>query len=170
MGYLRMALRRAVQETVNDTKLDTWAGAMLVLVGPVLVSGVLWLLLDYALPDSAEWARMVAAAVPLLMMPIVLVMRLAAIPAALHGAVTERIAELEQQRADLESTRTRTRATLMRFYSDAQPILQATLRSPFSRGEAGSGNRNLSEISTRGETTDPPPPPSQGISSTDGPR
>ena len=53
-----MVLRRAVQETVNDTKLDTWAGAMLVLVGPVLMSGVLWLLLDYALPDSAGWARM----------------------------------------------------------------------------------------------------------------
>src|SRR4051794_18963724 len=170
MGYWRMVLRRAVQATVNDTKLDTWAGAMLVLVGPVLVSGVLWLLLGYALPDSAVWVRMGAAAVPLLLVPIALVMRLAAVPAALHCAATERIAELEQRLADLESTRARNRATLMRFYSDAQPILQATLRSPFSQGEAGSGNRNLSEISPRGETTDPPPPPSQGISSTDGPR
>ena len=142
----------------------------MVLVGPVLVSGVLWLLLGYALPDSAVWVRMGAAAVPLLLVPIALVMRLAAVPAALHCAATERIAELEQRLADLESTRVRTRATLMRFYSDAQPVLQATLRSPFSRGEAGSGNRNLSEISPRGETTDPPPPPSQGISSTDGPR
>src|SRR4051812_44318676 len=117
MGYWRMVLRRAVQETVNDetvddTKLDTWAGAMLVLVGPVLVSGVLWLLLDYALPDSAEWARMVAAAVPLLTMPVALAMRLATVPAALHDAATQRIAELEQQLADLESTRARNRATL----------------------------------------------------------
>ena len=58
MGYWRMVLRRAVQETVNDTKLDTWAGAMMVLVGPVLTSGVFWLLLGYALPDSAGWARL----------------------------------------------------------------------------------------------------------------
>ena len=123
MGYWRMVLRRAVQETVNDTKLDTWAGAMLVLVGPVLMSGVLWLLLDYALPDSAAWARMVAAAVPLLLVPVALAMRLVAVPAALHGAATERIAELEQQLADLDSTRAHTRATLMRLYSDAQPIL-----------------------------------------------
>src|SRR3954447_16259402 len=127
MGYWRMVLRRAVQETVNDTKLDTWAGAMLVLVGPVLMSGVLWLLLDYALPDSAGWARMGAAALPLLTMPVALAMRLATVPAALHGAATQRIAELEQQLADLDSTRARTRATLMRLYSDAQPILDRGL-------------------------------------------
>src|SRR3954447_2383790 len=134
MNYWRMVLRRAVRETVEDTERDPWA-AMVVLVGPVLVSGVLWLLLGYALPDSAVWVRMGAAAVPLLLVPIALVMRLAAVPAALHCAATERIAELEQRLADLESTRVRTRATLMRFYSDAQPVLQATLRSPFSRGE-----------------------------------
>src|SRR3954452_675823 len=131
MGYWRMVLRRAVQATVNDTKLDTWAGAMLVLVGPVLVSGVLWLLLDYALPDSAEWARMVAAAVPLLTMPVALAMRLATVPAALHDAATQRIAELEQQLADLESTRARNRATLMRLYSDAQPILDRGIEGGF---------------------------------------
>src|SRR5215213_1316211 len=102
MDYWRMVLRRAVQETVNDTKLDTWAGAVMVLVGPVLVSGVLWLLLGYALADSAVWVRMGAAAVPLLLVPIALVMRLAAVPAALHCVATERIAELEQQLADLE--------------------------------------------------------------------
>jgi hypothetical protein len=122
MDYWRMVLRRAVRETVTDTKRDTWA-AMVVLVGPVLASGVLWLLLGYALPDSAVWARMIAAAVPLLLMPIALVMRLAAVPAALHCEAAERIAELEQQLTDLESTRARDRATLMRFYSDAQPIL-----------------------------------------------
>jgi hypothetical protein len=123
MGYWRMVLQRAVQETVNDTKLDTWAGAMMVLVGLVLVSGGLWLLLDYALPDSAGWARMVAAAVPLLAVPVALVMRLATVPAALHAEAIEGIAELEKQLADLDSTRARNRATLMRFYSDAQPIL-----------------------------------------------
>ena len=123
MGYWRMVLRRAVQETVNDTKLGTWAGAMMVLVGLVLVSGGLWLLLDYALPDSAGWARMVAAAVPLLTVPAALVMRLATVPATLHGAAIETIAELEEQLADLDSTRARNRATLIRFYSDAQPIL-----------------------------------------------
>ena len=117
-----MVLRRAVRETVKDTKRDTWA-AMVVLVGPVLASGVLWLLLGYALPDSAVWARMVAAAVPLLTGPVALGMRLAAVPAALHGKAAERIAELEKQLADLESTRARNRATLMRFYSDAQLIL-----------------------------------------------
>src|SRR3954447_23282258 len=123
MDYWRMVLWRAVQETVKDTKLDTWAGAMMVLVGPVLASGVFWLLLGYALPDSAGWARIVAAAVPLLTGPVALGMRLAAVPAALHGKAAERIAELEHQLADLESTRARNRATLMRFYSDAQPIL-----------------------------------------------
>jgi hypothetical protein len=122
MDYWRLVLRRAVRETVKDTKRDTWA-AMVVLVGPVLASGVLWLLLGYALADSAVWARMIAAAVPLLLMPIALVMRLAAVPAALHCEAAERIAELEQQLTDLESTRARDRATLMRFYSDAQPIL-----------------------------------------------
>src|SRR4051812_43895033 len=122
MDYWRMVLRRAVRETVKDTKRDTWA-AMVVLVGPVLASGVLWLLLGYALPDSAVWARMVAAAVPLLMVPIALMMRLAAIPAALHCEAAERIAELEKQLADLDRIRARDRATLMRFYSDAQPIL-----------------------------------------------
>src|SRR5215212_6736732 len=122
MDYWRMVLRRAVRETVTDTKCDPWA-SMVVLIGPVLISGVLWLLLGYALPDSAVWARMVAAAVPLLLVPIALVMRLAAVPAALHREATERIAELEQQLADLDSTRARNRATLMRFYSDAQPIL-----------------------------------------------
>jgi hypothetical protein len=123
MGYWRMVLWRAVQETVKDTKLDTWAGAMMVLVGPVLASGVFWLLLGFALPDSAGWARMVAAAVPLLTGPVALGMRLAAVPPALHGKAAERIAELEHQLADLESTRALNRATLMRFYSDAQPIL-----------------------------------------------
>jgi hypothetical protein len=54
MDYWRLVLRRAVRETVKDTKRDTWA-AMVVLVGPVLASGVLWLLLGYALPDSAMW-------------------------------------------------------------------------------------------------------------------
>ena len=122
MDYWRMVLRRAVRETVKDTKRDTWA-AMVVLVGPVLTSGILWLLLGYALPDRAVWARLVAAAVPLLLVPIALMMRLAAVPAALHCEAAERIAELEQQLTDLESTRARDRATLMRFYSDAQPIL-----------------------------------------------
>ena len=122
MDYWRMVLRRAVRETVTDTKRDPWA-AMVVLVGPVLTSGVLWLLLGYALPDSAVWARMVAAAVPLLLVPIAFVRRLAAVPAALHSEATKRIAELEQQLADLDSTRARNRAALMRFYSDAQPIL-----------------------------------------------
>ena len=122
MNYWRMVLRRAVRETVKDTKRDTWA-AMVVLVGPVLTSGILWLLLGYALPDSAVWARMGAAAVPLLLVPIALVMRLAAVPAALRREATGRVAELEQQLADLDSTRARNRATLMRFYSDAQPIL-----------------------------------------------
>src|SRR3954447_24304423 len=98
MNYWRMVLRRAVRETVEDTERDPWA-AMVVLVGPVLVSGVLWLLLGYALPDSAVWVRMGAAAVPLLLVPIALVMRLAAVPAALHCAATERIAELEQRLA-----------------------------------------------------------------------
>ena len=122
MNYWRMVLRRAVRETVEDTEHDPWA-AMVVLVGPVLASGVLWLLLGYALPDSAVWARMVAAAVPLLLVPIAFVRRLAAVPAALHSEATKRIAELEQQLADLDSTRARNRAALMRFYSDAQPIL-----------------------------------------------
>ena len=76
MDYWRLVLRRAVREAVTDTKRDTWA-AMVVLVGPVLASGILWLLLGYALPDSAMWARMVAAAVPLLTVPIALGMRLA---------------------------------------------------------------------------------------------
>jgi len=66
---------------------------------------------------------MVAAAVPLLTGPVALGMRLAAVPPALHGKAAERIAELEHQLADLESTRALKRATLMRFYSDAQPIL-----------------------------------------------
>src|SRR3954467_8118348 len=122
MDYWRMVLRRAVRETVTDTKRDPWA-AMVVLVGPVLASGVLWLLLGYALPDSAGWARLVAAAVPLLTGPVALGMRLAAVPPTLHSATAERIAELEHQLADLESTRALNRATLMRFYSDAQPIL-----------------------------------------------
>src|SRR3954465_10954480 len=85
--------------------------------------GVLWLLLSYALPDSAVWARMVAAAVPLLTVPIALGMRLAAVPPALHSAAAERIAELEQQLADRNRANARDRAALMRFYSDAQPIL-----------------------------------------------
>src|SRR3954451_9716858 len=123
MDYWRMVLWRAVQETAKDTKLDTWAGAMMVLVGPVLASGVLWLLLGYALPDSAVWARVVAVSVPLLLVPAALVMRLAAVPATLHRKAAERIAEIEKQLANLESTRARNRATLMRFYSDAQPIL-----------------------------------------------
>src|SRR3954471_9176380 len=122
MNYWRMVLRRAVRETVEDTERDPWA-AMVVLVGPVLASGVLWLPLGYALPDSAVWARMVAAAVPLLLVPVAFVRRLAAVPAALHSEATKRIAELEQQLADLDSTRARNRAALMRFYSDAQPIL-----------------------------------------------
>ena len=60
MGYWRMVLRRAVQETVNDTKLDTWAGAMLVLVGPVLMSGVLWLcstMLCQTAPGRLAWVQ-----------------------------------------------------------------------------------------------------------------
>src|SRR3954464_10112828 len=122
MDYWRLVLRRAVREAVTDTKRDTWA-AMVVLVGPVLASGILWLLLGYALPDSAMWARMVAAAVPLLTVPIALGMRLAAIPPALHSEATERIAELEQQLADRDRAKARLRAMLMRFYSDAQPIL-----------------------------------------------
>src|SRR3954447_6983518 len=121
MDYWRMVLRRAVGETVKDTERDPWA-AMVVLVGPVLASGVLWLPLGYALPDSAVWARMVAAAVPLLLVPVAFVRRLAAVPAALHSEATKRIAELEQQLADLDSTRARGRAVLMRFYSDAQPV------------------------------------------------
>src|SRR5215204_1219115 len=80
MDYWRLVLRRAVQETARDTKLDTGAGAMMVLVGTVLASGVLWVLLGYALPDSSLWARVVVAAVPLLWLPIALVMRLAAVP------------------------------------------------------------------------------------------
>ena len=117
-----MVLRRAVRETVTDTKRDPWA-AMVVLVGPVLTSDVLWLLLGYALPDSAVWARMVAAAVPLLTVPVALGMRLAAVPAALHGKAAERIAALEQQLANRDRAKARDRAALMRFYSDAQPIL-----------------------------------------------
>jgi len=108
MNYWRMVLRRAHRETVEDTERDPWA-AMVVLVGPVLASGVLWLLLGYALPDSAVWARMVAAAVPLLLVPIAFVRRLAAVPAALYSEATKRIAELEQQLADLDSTRARNR-------------------------------------------------------------
>src|SRR5215204_1874287 len=122
MNYWRMVLRQAVRETVKDTKRDTWA-AMVVLVGPVLTSGILWLLLGYALPDSTVWARMVAAAVPLLTVPIAFVMRLAAVPAALHSEATKRIAELEKQLADRDRAKAHKRATLMRFYSDAQPIL-----------------------------------------------
>jgi hypothetical protein len=122
MDYWRLVLRRAVREAVTDTKRDTWA-AMVVLVGPVLASGILWLLLGYALPDSAMWARMVAAAVPLLTVPIALGMRLVAIPPALHSEATERIAELEQQLADRDRAKAHKRAMLMRFYSDAQPIL-----------------------------------------------
>src|SRR5215203_1428988 len=122
MHYWRLVLRRAVRETVKDTKRDTWA-AMVVLVGPVLTSGILWLLLGYALPDSAVWARMVAAAVPLLLVPIALMMRLAAVPAALHSEATKRIAELEKQLANLDRAKARDRTMLMRFYSDAQPIL-----------------------------------------------
>ena len=53
---------------------------MMVLVGTVLASGVLWVLLGYALPDSSLWARVVVAAVPLLWLSIALVMRLAAVP------------------------------------------------------------------------------------------
>src|SRR5215213_8817483 len=96
-----LSLRRAVQETARDTKLDTGAGAMMVLVGTVLASGVLWVLLGYALPDSSLWARVVVAAVPLLWLPIALGMRLAAVPPALHGEAARRIAELEKQIADL---------------------------------------------------------------------
>src|SRR5215210_1935857 len=101
MDYWRLVLRRAVRETARDTKLDTGAGAMMVLVGAVLASGVLWVLLGYALPDSSLWARVVVAAVPLLWLPIALVMRLAAVPPALHGEAIRRIAELERQIADL---------------------------------------------------------------------
>src|SRR5215210_6629343 len=101
MDYWRMVLRRAVRETVKDTKLDTWA-AMVVLVGPVLASGVLWVLLGYTLPDSSLWARLVVAVVPLLTLPIALVMRLAAVPPTLHCEATRRIAELEKQIADID--------------------------------------------------------------------
>jgi len=52
---------------------------------------------------------MVAAAVPLLLVPIAFVRRLAAVPAALYSEATKRIAELEQQLADLDSTRARNR-------------------------------------------------------------
>ena len=38
MDYWRLVLRRAVRETARDTKLDTGAGAMMVLVGTVLVA------------------------------------------------------------------------------------------------------------------------------------
>jgi hypothetical protein len=123
MDYWRLVLRRAVRETARDTKLDTGAGAMMVLVGTVLASGVLWVLLGYALPDSSLWARVVVAAVPLLWLPIALVMRLAAVPPALHGEATRRIAELEKQIADLDQEKAYKRAALTRFYSDAQPIL-----------------------------------------------
>jgi hypothetical protein len=123
MDYWRLVLRRAVRETARDTKLDTGAGAMMVLIGTVLASGVLWVLLGYALPDSSLWARVVVAAVPLLWLPIALVMRLAAVPPTLHGEATRRIAELEKQIADLDQEKAYKRAALTRFYSDAQPIL-----------------------------------------------
>src|SRR4051812_29523611 len=97
MGYWRIVLRRAVQETVTDTKLDTWAGAMTALVGIVVASCALWVLLGYALPESTLWARVVLAAVPLLTLPIALVIRLIAVPSALHGDATRRIAKLEAQ-------------------------------------------------------------------------
>jgi hypothetical protein len=127
MGYWRLVLRRAVRETARDTKLDTRAGAMMVLVGTVLASGVLWVLLGYALPDSSLWAHVVAAAVPLLTLPTALVMRLAAVPPALHGEATEKIAELEKQLADLDRAKAHKKAMLIRFYSDAQPILDRSL-------------------------------------------
>ena len=96
---------------------------MMVLVGPVLASGVLWVLLGYALPDSSLWARLVVGAVPLLWLPIALVMRLAAVPPTLHDEAT-RIAELEKQIADLDREKAYKRAALTRFYSDAQLILE----------------------------------------------
>src|SRR5215204_3804422 len=102
MDYWRLVLRRAVRETARDTKLDTGAGAMMVLVGTVLASGVLWVLLGYALPDSSLWACLVVAAVPLLWLPIALVMRLAALPPNLHCETTRRIVELESQISDLD--------------------------------------------------------------------
>ena len=123
MDYWRLVLRRAVRETVKDTKLNTWAGAMTVLVGIVVASCVLWVLLGYALPESALWARVAVAAVPLLTLPIALVMRLAAVPPALHCEATGRIAELEKQIADLDRVKAHKRAALIQFYSDAQPIL-----------------------------------------------
>src|SRR3954453_7246573 len=123
MDYWRLVLRRAVRETVRDTKLDTGAGAMMVLVGTVLASGVLWVLLGYALPERAMWARVVVAARPLLWFPLALGTRLATVPAVLHGEATRRIAELEKQIADLVRAKAYKRAALTRFYSDAQPIL-----------------------------------------------
>ena len=60
---------------------------------------------------------------PLLALPIALVMRLAAAPSALHSDATERIAELEKQLADRDSTKARNKAMLCGFYSDAEPIL-----------------------------------------------
>ena len=57
MGYWRLVLRRAVRETARDTKLNTGAGAMMVLVGTVLASGILWVLLGYALPDGSVSTR-----------------------------------------------------------------------------------------------------------------
>src|SRR3954466_10748939 len=122
MDYWRLVLRRAVRETVTDTKLDTWAGAMTALVGIIVASCVLWVLLGYALPESALWARVVVAAVPLSTLPIALVMRLIAVPSALHGKATRRIAELEKQIADLDSAKAYKRMVLTRFYSDAQSI------------------------------------------------
>jgi hypothetical protein len=123
MNYWRLVLRRAVRETVKDMKLDTWAGAVIVLVGTLLASGVLWLLPGYVVPETPLWARFLGAAVPLLALPIALVMRLAAAPSALHSDATERIAELEKQLADRDSTKARNKAMLCGFYSDAEPIL-----------------------------------------------
>jgi hypothetical protein len=100
---------------------------MMVLAGTVLASGVLWVLLGYALPDSSLGARVVAAAVPLLTLPMALVMRLAAVPPALHGEATEKIAELEKQLADLDRAKAYKKAMLIRFYSDTQPILDRSL-------------------------------------------
>jgi len=122
MSYWKRVFWRVVREAARDAKLDTWASATIHLFVQAVSSIIIWVALSYVLAPGTLWARVLAAALPLIIFPIAMGVRFFTVPANL---AREDQAQIKSLTAALETRERRkvAKTIIGRALEDGQRLL-----------------------------------------------
>jgi len=106
MEYWWSVARRAWKEAAKAVGLETFQRLIVFLIGQAALSFLLWVGMNHSLPDSAIWTRVLTAALPFLLFPLLFLWNFLQVPPILSRETSEQVDALKGELARISTSAT----------------------------------------------------------------